>query len=523
LQEAEDPVLYDSAEPSQKRSRTALASSAVEDTSKQEAGNNVGENSNPVNHWIQEGSWPKQYFNQDNRTKEGLEKYICLENYLIEQKTSMAHLLARKKSSASLSRKNSESSMETPSDQQLREEKSAPYKHPSYEILLATKGSHMNESKLGITSASKRDIQTLLDTETGVPNDSLFSDDQFQATCEKIRNRNEARITRDISLLLVPSAEILETQGATHLEHLIDSVNEGWNNSIPATKPRPQPDFSVGFRRSAFTDDQLKRLEPFVGGFNETSFYMATWQMYFPFLTCELKCGAVGLDIADRQNAHSMTLAVRGVVELFRYVKREKEIHQEILAFSISHDHGSVRIYGHYALINGIETTFYRHPIDEFFLTARDGKDKWTTYKFTKNVYDIWMPAHLKRICSAIDQFPANIDFGVSLFTSNASESEPPDLQETAISAPSSQNAVEFRKPELPKKQKLTTNAMLQQEIERFRQERVEEREQREQEMNWLKEQLKQRDEQLKQRDEQLKQQGDKLDRLTNMMEQRLL
>jgi hypothetical protein len=60
---------------------------------------------------------------------------------------------------------------------------------------------------------------------------------------------------------------------------------------------------------------------------------MATWQMYFPFLTCEVKCGAAG-----RQNAHSMTLAVRGVVELFRLVGREKELHREILAFSISHD-----------------------------------------------------------------------------------------------------------------------------------------------------------------------------------------
>ena len=49
--------------------------------------------------------------------------------------------------------------------------------------------------------------------------------------------------------------------------------------------------------------------------------------------------------------APSMTCAVRGVVELCRAVKREKELHQEILAFSISHEHRSVRIYGHYAII----------------------------------------------------------------------------------------------------------------------------------------------------------------------------
>jgi hypothetical protein len=55
---------------------------------------------------------------------------------------------------------------------------------------------------------------------------------------------------------------------------------------------------------------------------------MATYYMYFPFLTCEVKCGAAALDIADRQNAHSMTLAVRGIVELFRAVKREDEVNR---------------------------------------------------------------------------------------------------------------------------------------------------------------------------------------------------
>jgi hypothetical protein len=100
--------------------------------------------------------------------------------------------------------------------------------------------------------------------------------------------------------------------------------------------PRPQPDYSIGFGRSAFTDDQLKKLTPFVGEISDTytSYFMATWQIFFPFLTCEVKCGTAALDVADRQNAHSMTLAVRACVELFRLVNREKELHREILAFS---------------------------------------------------------------------------------------------------------------------------------------------------------------------------------------------
>jgi len=134
----------------------------------------------------------------------------------------------------------------------------------------------------------------------------------------------------------------------------------------------------------------LKKLEPFVGeiGSKALTYFMATTRMYFPLLTCEIKCGAAALDVADRQNAHSMTVAVRAFVELYKAVKREKELDREILAFSISHDHTSVRIYGHYPVIEGDKTTFYRHPIHKFDFTALDGKEKWTAYKFTKNVYD---------------------------------------------------------------------------------------------------------------------------------------
>lgn len=109
-----------------------------------------------------------------------------------------------------------------------------------------------------------------------------------------------------------------------------------------------------------------------------------------------------------------MTVAVRGTVELFRLMKREKELHREILAFSLSHDHETVRIYGHYPVIDGDKTAFYRHRIKKFNITSEEGKDKWTSYQFTKNVYDIWMPAHLKRICSVMDVLPFDINFEVS-------------------------------------------------------------------------------------------------------------
>ncbi|KAL2048964.1 hypothetical protein ABVK25_010817 [Lepraria finkii] len=82
---------------------------------------------------------------------------------------------------------------------------------------------------------------------------------------------------------------------------------------------------------------------------------MATDEIYFPFLTPEVKCGNEALNIADRQNAYSASVAANAVVEL---------------------------------------------------ITEQDGKDKWTAYKFTRNIYDIFLPIHLERICASVDQLP---------------------------------------------------------------------------------------------------------------------
>ncbi|KAL8652121.1 MAG: hypothetical protein Q9210_002872 [Variospora velana] len=173
------------------------------------------------------------------------------------------------------------------------------------------------------------------------PENTLFGNDVFRNTCNRLHGKNEARIKKDLLPLIVPSAEPLATLGAEHLNIVAESVDEGWGNCIPVTKPRPQPDYAVGFARSAFSESQLSNLQPFLGDPSDLSFFMATYYMHFPFLTGEVKCGTTGLDIADRQNTHSMTIADRAIVELFRAAGRQQEVHQRICAFSFSHDHES--------------------------------------------------------------------------------------------------------------------------------------------------------------------------------------
>jgi hypothetical protein len=255
-----------------------------------------------------------------------------------------------------------------------------------------------------IQGESKKLCQTLLDSEQTYPENTLFRDDIFGKLLDDLAKENEAMVIRDLSPLLVPCALTLMLFGATHLRHLSESAGRGWNSSRPFHGPRPQPDYSVGFGRSAFTAKQLKKLQPYIGENPDhyTSFFMGRWNMYFQFFTNEVNKEA--LELADLQNAHSMTLAVRGIVELFRLVGRQQELDREVLAFSISNDHETVKFYGHYAVIDGEKTTFYRHLIHIVHIKLLDGRERWTSYRFTRNVYDIWMPKHLDRIRKVINE-----------------------------------------------------------------------------------------------------------------------
>lgn len=342
-----------------------------------------------------------------------------MEQYWLDQTSEMdmirelEHLFAREKPLSKLSLNQSTSATSTAtSDHKQRDRKSAPYKSTRYPLLLEMNGSYMTISKFGITDTSKDLVRTLLSGKISAPKETLFDDDIFVNTCGNLENKNKARVIQDISRLLVPSAESLAHR-ARNLTCLAESVNECWDSSIPLTGTRPQPDYAVGFKREAFTAAQLTKLSPFIGDLTtgHCSLFMATFYTYFPFLTCEVECGTGALDVADRQNAHSMTLAVRAITELYRAIKREDEVHRKILGFSISHDHNSVRIFGHYPVIDEKTTKYYRHPIRQFDFTELDGKEKWTAYRFTKSVYDVWMPAHYKMICSAIDQLPSSSDF----------------------------------------------------------------------------------------------------------------
>lgn len=425
-----------------------------------------GDQLNPLfGTWLQGGSYPAEYFDSGSQTWEDI-KADTLARRLDAEEMAQP-LVGKKKSAADIRRQMLEDNIVAPTE--TIDDKSVVYKSPGYALELELKGeSYLFESPEGITENDELLCQRLLNTVQSVPQDTLFRDDLFNETCRKIQSRNEARVAEDISPLIAPSAETLATYGATGLKDLVFNVNERWGESVPITETRPQPDRCVGFGASAFTWPQRLRLRQCIGHsvpVNWVSVCLATWRMYFPFFACEAKGFMGSIDVAENQNAHSMTMAVRGIVELFKLVNREDELHRKILAFSISHDTNIVKIHGHYALIKDREAKFYRHPIHVFSLTAQNGKEKWTAYQFTKNVYFEFMPTLHALICSAIDQIslnqasqrsklPQQVPLNDS-FASTDLESEQPDSQDLALNAPGSQN------PHGPKKRRLTGNAVL--------------------------------------------------------------
>ncbi len=326
----------------------------------------------------------------------------------------MSKSLTRKRSTSSLSKHESNIS-----DVSLREGKNLVVRSSRYQQILEFVSIYMSqpESHLRSTQTDKTLCQELLKKEQSVSKDSLFNDDLFESTCENIANRNEARVIQDIGRLIVLASEELFRREAKHLKHLIETVNESWIKFIPLVKGScPQPDFDVEVKPSAFIADQLKKLQFSVDDWQTTSRLIATDEMYFSFLTTKVKCGNESLNIANRQNAHSTAVATNAVVELYRLVSRQDELNQKILIFSISHDNEAVRMYEHYALIKEKHTLFYRHSIKKFDFTSENDEEKWTSYKFTRNVLEMFYSIHHERICFVVDQLFNSEDFAVKFF-----------------------------------------------------------------------------------------------------------
>ncbi|TFB03513.1 hypothetical protein CCMA1212_004558 [Trichoderma ghanense] len=283
-----------------------------------------------------------------------------------------------------------------------KEHKSVPFRDPSWQYEFHRCGTYMSEDSDGLRPEATALYKELLERERPLPKKSLFDDDVIGETCERVRFKNETTLFRDITPLIAPSVELLATDHP-HLGFLCESTDEVWSNSQPVVRIQPQPSYAIGFSAEAFSEEHFGKAIDF---FNDlyaakTSPMKVTADMFFPCFSLEIGPIALG----ERQNAHSMTIGMRGVVELFRGVSREGEVHRQILGWSIAHNHRRVEISAHYPVIYGNITNFHRTKIHSFDFSDPEC-DKWAAYRFTRNLYDTWMPAHFAWICSAIEKLP---------------------------------------------------------------------------------------------------------------------
>lgn len=340
----------------------------------------------------------------------------------------------RSRSSDSLSRVLSQSGDGTDTTIS-RDRKYSAYRDINYAVVLETKGSFMRPSDAGLVPEDVKLCAELLSTGQPKPDNVLFHEhfEQFHAL---LRGRSESRIYLDLHPLLVPSAENHCIEGRKEFQGLVEGHNDLWVKAVPFYGPRPQPDHTFGFKWSNFTELQRRKLgiEP-----SERSYYTAREDIYFPFLTSEVKCGKQGLDLADRPNAHSMTIALRGIVDLFRKANRAADVHRRALGFSISHDDRTARIFAHYPEIDGEQTTFWRETIQEVNI----GDKPWISHQFTLNVCQIFAPRLLARLRTVIDQLP---DPAIQAFEpvtidnlsvmSSQEDSSAPDSQDEGLKKP---------------------------------------------------------------------------------------
>lgn len=100
-------------------------------------------------------------------------------------------------------------------------------------------------------------------------------------------DENKARALRDLTPRIVPSCEHLYLlNGDPSLEHLTEEMDCLWHNCAAMAGWQAKPDIAVGLLESAFTAEEVSKLNKHRNVDRPTLF---TSSMYFPFLVCEAK------------------------------------------------------------------------------------------------------------------------------------------------------------------------------------------------------------------------------------------
>ncbi|KAI9889396.1 MAG: hypothetical protein M1814_005332 [Vezdaea aestivalis] len=301
----------------------------------------------------------------------------------------------------------------------------------------------------------------------------------------------------------------------------------------------------TGLLPKAFTKEELEKLRNYASVEHPI---FVTPTICFPFLMCEAKSADVGISVADRQNIHSASIAVKVIIDLYKVAfnadpGRINELYGKILVFTVSHDHDKIQLCGHYATLGGDSgqtLEFYRHVIAFYSLAVDDGEQIFKPYNFVWNVYKSFVPHHLKRIQVAVEKLDkmeprtgASFDMSQMGMGETNSQSNPegqmlpppvPDSEASQLQRQFEQKEAELQR-ELKQKEAELQRELKQKEAELQRQLKKTEADHKEERRKDREAAEKQREDTKKQMDslvKQLEQQNKQMERLMKLVEKKV-
>ncbi|KAF2158736.1 hypothetical protein M409DRAFT_61395 [Zasmidium cellare ATCC 36951] len=291
-----------------------------------------------------------------------------------------------------------------------------------------------DRTQAAITEECQKLCEKLLQAEYAMPADAPYRQDRLAKVLRRFRN--EARVVRDVTPIVVPSPELLHIDGHAELDDVCEAMNAEWTQSDTLCGPRPKPDFVTGLSAAAFTKEEREKLQ-----MSHTS----ACPNLFPENIDR------PIEEAERQAMHSASIATRAVVELFRKISATAEVHEKILAFSVAHNHSMVMIFAHFATVNDQQTSFFRRLLHLHRFAEDLESTAWTkSYQIIRAIYEHFVPRHLARIQGALSRMrsPSLASFATQLGIDEDSQASTPDQS-------SSQEDGRFKKPLLPSMTKL--------------------------------------------------------------------
>ncbi|OAP55660.1 hypothetical protein AYL99_09812 [Fonsecaea erecta] len=298
--------------------------------------------------------------------------------------------------------------------------KYAPYDHPNYISELALRGGFAQSSAAGLVQVDQDMCDQLV-----LPPRITREERALLASMPEPHSRGSGLRSLNIFMEVQALISLSSVEYSCRGDLFIDCINLKWDQAVPFYGPAPRPDHTYGFRPTVLTEVQQRKLH---SNLSATSYYAPRNNILFPFLTSFVKCGTAACDIADRAAVHAMTVASRGIVDLYQRAGRASELHRRALGFSIFSDDRHAALCVHYPEI-GIHgtATYYR---DIFFtMRFRDNLDRWACGQYTLNICEQFAPTLLQQLMFVIDELPdpdalaAEDNGGRNAWASNSDES----------------------------------------------------------------------------------------------------